>query len=362
MRRALFVLLGVAVVVAAAAVVIQPSRSHDATDVEQLELPQLVGARIVTGYLKIGPPPDLLAAIREGRVAGVVTYGENFDDLDDVRRANRAFEAAAAEGGLPPPLLMIDQEGASVKRFRELPPDLAAVQIGRRKDVSGVAKRQGRLTGAALADLGFNVNLAPVADVDHAALPYMEDRSFGVDPTVVAKGACGFADGLEQAGVVGVFKHFPGLGWAQGDTDHTIQSVDAPKRALTADLEPYRSCAARRTLVMMSNAAYPSLGIDDPALMDPRAYELLGSTGFEGWTISEAFSTPSIEQARNAAIRSVNAGLDVVLFGPPDLTLSPYDEQLLAGAQKGLIARSDLEAGARRVFELREKLAAAKRR
>lgn len=351
-------LLGAGVAaVAVIAVVAWPSPDH--TDVRSIDDERLVGAHLIAGYWGTDVPQVLLDHVKEGRVAGVVFYSVNFTNKDDAREATHAVRKAAEDGGLPPPLLLIDQEGATVKRFPDLPPELSPEQIGQADDVAAVAEAEGRATGEALSDLGFNVNLAPIADVDrYPNDEFLAGRSFGSKPAVVAEGACGFARGLEEGGTLAVLKHFPGLGRSKSDSDVKVATVKAPARALESDLAAYKACPDDSTFVMVSNAYYPTLDIDQPAMLDRGAYERLEKTGFKGLTISEAFSTPSIDQTNQAAVAAVNAGLDVLLLGGPvSLEQSPYDDQLEVALIEGQVKRASLEQSAQRIFDLRRQLA-----
>lgn len=348
---------GVFVAIAVAAASFWPD--GDPTDVSSLDDERLVGAHLVAGYWGTTVPEILLDHVKDGRVAGVIFYSVNFANEEEASKATQAVRAAARDGGLPPPLTLIDQEGATVKRFPDLPPQRTPEAMGKSKKVANVAEAEGLATGEALAELGFNVDLAPIADVDrYKRDEFLAGRSFGDDPEVVAAGACGFARGLESAGVASVLKHFPGLGSARSDSDVGVVSIDAPSRTLRADLAAYEECGDETTFVMVSNAYYPALGIRRPAMLDPRTYELLAQTGFEGLTISEAFNTPSIDQTDRAAIKAVNAGLDVVLLGGPvSLEQSPYDDQLEVALGNGELDRAALERSAERIFALRRGLA-----
>lgn len=331
----------------------------DPTDVSSLDDERLVGAHLVAGYWGTTVPEALLEHVKSGRVAGVVFYSVNFANEQEASKATAAVHAAALDGGLPPPLTLVDQEGAAVKRFPDLPPKRTPESMGESKNVASDAEAEGLATGEALAALGFNVDLAPIADVDrYKKDEFLAGRSFGADPDVVAAGVCGFARGLEQAGVASVLKHFPGLGSARSDSDTAVVSIEAPNRTLKKDLAAYNECADESTFVMLSNAYYPALGIKRPAMLDARTYSLLEQTGFDGLTISEAFNTPSIDQTDRAAIKAVNAGLDVVLLGGPvSLEESPYDDQLEVALGNGELDRAALERSAERIFALRRGLA-----
>ena len=116
--------------------------------------------------------------VREGRVAGVILFAENFPSREAGRRAIAELQAIPRPAGLRDPLLvMIDQEGGLVKRIDGAPTASA--------DADGRPRRrlrpeQGARTAANLRDVGVNVDLAPVLDVARPGSDTEEtERGFG---------------------------------------------------------------------------------------------------------------------------------------------------------------------------------------
>lgn len=326
---------------------------------EQMTVAELIGRRIVTGYIGPRPSDRLLRAVRRGRVGGVILFADNIPRVATARRAILRLQQAARLGDQPQLLVMVDQEGGDVKRVTSAPPSRSPAQIGRAGDVAATARSQGRATGRALSRIGFNVDLAPVADVPDRADSFLGDRAFSRDVTTVAEAACAFAEGLATADVVATFKHFPGLGRARFNTDDRRVRVNATESALRSDLTAYRACPATPPLAMVSSATYSTLGIDVPAVMSPRAYALLDETGFVGLTVSDAFDTPALVGYRNAERRALNAGLELLLFAQTKGAAARAHRRLAADAAAGRLMREDLVSGAARVIGLTNRLGAA---
>lgn len=321
-------------------------------------LERAIGQRIVTGYRGARPTVSVLKAVREGRVGGVILFADNVPTPKAAKAAVTLLQQAAASLDQPPPFVMIDQEGGAVKRLPGLPPTVTPARMGIAGGPAKAATEQGVATGRALRELGITVDLAPVADVPDAKTSFLGSRAFSRKPGIVASAACGFADGLGQAGVAGTLKHFPGLGRARGNTDFQRVEVRASAAELTADLAAYDRCAARTPLVMMASATYPSLGLRQPAVLDPKVYALLRGRGFAGLTISDAFDTPAIRGRKDAAPRAVRAGLDLLLFGQNEQGAANAYASLLALARAGELDAPALQATAARVSALKATLAA----
>jgi beta-N-acetylhexosaminidase len=324
---------------AAAPVAAAPTRPRTTTP----SIRRAVGRKIMTGFAGTYPSSALLDRVRRGEVGGVILFGENVTGR--LGAAVSALQQAAQSGGNPPLLIATDQEGGEVKRLPSAPPAVAPASMA-----TAAAASQGQATGRALAQRGINVDLAPVADVDHGS--FLGSRSFGSSPGRVAAAACGFAAGLQSAGVHATLKHFPGLGRTARNTDQFAVSVTASPAALGADLEPYRQCAPSTRLVMLSNATYPAFDPSGPAVFSRTiVHDLLrGQLGFRGVTISDTLAAPGVASP-STAVRASRAGVDMLLYTDEAMSARAYGN-VLAAVRTGQLSRSSVLASARRIRAL----------
>jgi beta-N-acetylhexosaminidase len=203
-------------------------------------LAQLVGQKMVIPMDGTTPSAGLLARVRRGEVGGIVLFGFNITTKSALVAAMAKLQAAAANGGQPPLLIMVDQEGGAVKRIPWAGPTLSARQMGIDNSVDLVTQ-QGSSSAAALKASGINVNLAPVADVADsiASFMYQQQRTFGFSDTLVGRLALAFANGTNSQGVIPTFKHFPGIGRATRNTDLYKVVIGASRSTLNEDLSPF---------------------------------------------------------------------------------------------------------------------------
>jgi beta-N-acetylhexosaminidase len=328
---------------------------------ETLSPKLLAGERIVAGLDGTAISPGLRAAIREGRIAGVVLFAGNFPSRAAGRRLIVRLQAIPRPPKLRDPLLvMADQEGGLVKRLSGAP-TAAAQEMGARG--GSFSARQGRRTAANLRDVGVNVDLAPVLDVARPGGVIAEtERSFGARAVRVAATAIPFAEGLQAGGVVATGKHFPGFGAARENTDFSVERVDLSKRELRAvDEQPYAAfAAAGGEVVMLSTAIYPAFS-DDPAAFTRSiaSGELRDRLGFDGVTVTDALETPAVEQfagTAEAAVAGARAGADILLYA----RLGPAERArraLVAKLGSGGLGRTEFEQATQRVLDLRAGLA-----
>lgn len=318
-------------------------------------LEQLVGARLVVAINGTSPTPRLRERLRRGQVGGVILMGWNIGSAPQVRALTAGLRAAARDGGRRI-LIVTDQEGGEIRRFRWAPPAASAAELGRLGEAA--LRRRGRDTARALDRLGVDVDLAPVADVPAVRDSFVaaQERAFSRIPNRVGKAVTAFSAGLLDGGVVPTVKHFPGLGLATESTDRAAVTIDATAAALEPGLIPYRRAVAAGVvpLVMLSNAAYTAYG-GRPAAWSPRVLELLAGLGYAGATITDALEALAATWGvalDEAAFRAARAGVDLLLFvGSESSTIRVYD-RLLAEARDGRLTRVSLERSAARIDEL----------
>lgn len=285
----------------------------------RLNLRRLAGQRLIAGVPGTRIPAGLRRMIAAGELAGVILFADNFPDRAAGRRLIKRLQAIPRPAGLTDPLLiMIDQEGGLVKRV-EGAPAVSAAEMGRRG--AAYSRRQGRLTGLNLRDVGVNVDLAPVVDVARPGGDIDETgRAFGRTAARVTETALAFARGLRSAGVAATAKHFPGLGAVRINTDFAAQTIDLPKRTLRAvDFAPYRDFIAQGgELIMLSTAIYPAWS-KRPAAFTREIVtgELRGRLGFEGVTITDAMGTVAVNDftgPAQATLLAARSGVDLLLY------------------------------------------------
>jgi beta-N-acetylhexosaminidase len=320
-------------------------------------LQHLIGQKLVVSMEGHTPSASLLDRARRGRIGGVLIHGWNFSSATQLRSIANELEQAAAQGGQPPLLIAVDQEGGQVKSVSWIPPTLSPPQMGS----SDTARTQGRKTGGALVGLGVNTDFAPVADVpaSTSSFMYQQGRTWSFSSRETARLANAFALGLGDRGALATMKHFPGLGFAEKNTDDFVVHIDATKSELAPGLRPYRHAVANGVpLVMLSNAVYRAYDRSHAAGWSrPIGTTLLrGELGFHGVTI-----TDSLDGAANArgiptnplALKAAKAGTDMLLLTGSEASSRSVFRTLLDAAKAGKIRHDRLTASYDRILALK---------
>ena len=304
-------------------------------------------------------------ALRRRPVGGICYFGRNLEDPDQVRRMLANVESFSEEAVGLPILRAVDEEGGTVARVASNPAfgvanvgDMRSVGAGGDADAAGAAAET---VAAYLADLGFNLDFAPVADVAPAG-SVMGRRSFGDDPDLVASMVAAQVRGFAGRGVGCCAKHFPGIGYASGDSEVEPISLDGTVDDLAArELVPFAAAvAAGVPMVMVGHLSCAGVtGTDEPASLSSAVVGdlLRGRLGFSGVAITDSLGMGAVTARRTpaeAAVAALEAGQDLILM-PADFESAL--QGVLDAVSSGRIDEGRIEDSLRRVVALKLALA-----
>lgn len=275
---------------------------------------------------------DARAVIRDQHVGGI--FIASWTDLSML--TDGSLHDISASAGPLPLAVSVDEEGGRVQRLSSLigrqPSAKALAQTRSPAEVHDIAFQRGRQ----MRDLGITVDFAPVVDVTDAPdNTVIGDRSFGSDPQQVTIYAGAYAQGLRDAGVLPVLKHFPGHGHGSGDSHQGGVTTPGLDELQKDDLIPYRTLATTEPVaVMLGHLQVPGLTGTDPASLSKEAYNLLRSGGYGGPPFNgpvftdDLYSMGAINQnytVPEAALRALQAGADVALWVTTDQVAATLD-------------------------------------
>lgn len=227
------------------------------------------GSLLVLGIAGPELSPDEAALFRRLQPAGYVLFTRNIVSALQTRKLTDDLR----EFSLDAPIIAIDQEGGRVTRTREIapaapsPPALAAA-----KNLGKIADA-GEFTGELLGLLGFNMNFAPVLDLDHfpESQNALRGRCWGRDPQRVIDYAGQWNRWMRKRSIAGCAKHFPACGRAQSDPHHDLPSSPATlEELLREDVIPYTALMPELDAIMLAHVEFPNIDPDFPASLSPR--------------------------------------------------------------------------------------------
>lgn len=256
---------------------------------------------------------EMRGALEQYPVGGIALFGKNIETPEQLRRFTAQLKAAEEI----PLFLAVDEEGGRVARLAncdgfDLPKYASAYET---ED----AGEMGRTIGAYLKDYGFNMDFAPVADVNsNPENPVIGNRAFSDDAQTVCEKAAAMAEGLQEYGIMPVYKHFPGHGDTAEDSHAELAVVHKTLEQLQEiEWVPYAN--QKLPAVMVAHVAAPEAGVDGPASLSYTAVTewLRGLLGHEGLVITDALAMSAITKTHSpseACIRALEAGVDILLM------------------------------------------------
>lgn len=342
--------------------------------VAELSLRAQIGQMLLVGFhgLNVEDGHPILEDIARRHLGGVVLF--DYDGATRSYRRNIASPAqvrklvADLQQAAPRPLLVaIDQEGGQVARLKVrhgFPPTVAAQALGGANDVQRT-RREAAAIAETLAQLGINLNLAPVVDLDvNPDNPVIGGlgRSFGADPQLVANQARTFIEAHHGVGVLCSLKHFPGHG--SSATDSHLGLPDVSRSWTEQELRPFAVLidAGVVDAVMTGHLFNDRLDPKQPATLSSKVINgvLRGQLGYQGVVISDDLQMGAISERHGleeALELAIAAGVDLLLIADPAPgAVARAIDHIARRVAEGGISPERIEASWQRIRRLKQRL------
>ncbi len=326
---------------------------------------ELLGQLFMVGFHGSTLSTEMAELIQQQRVGGVILFERNIQSAQQVSELTHSLQMCARAAGHPAPLLIaLDQENGMVRRLGEhitsLPGNMALGAIASEE----VAYEVALATGRELRALGLTMNLAPVIDVNNnPANPVIGTRSFGEEPSLVARLGAAQVRGYRDAGIIATLKHFPGHGDTTVDSHYALPVIPHTLERLQAiELLPFqRGIEEGAECIMTAHIAFPALTHDmTPATLSSDVLQglLRTSLGYQGVIISDCMEMKAISATvgvERASVQALHSGVDIVLIS------HRHDRQHAAFAavedavQQGELSLARVHAAIQRVLALKNR-------
>lgn len=322
------------------------------------ELERQAAGLFTVGFYGKSVSDDLRGLLARG-VGGVIFFARNVGTPAEVLELNRDIKRAAGR----PILLAIDQEGGQVARLRngftEIPPMRA---VGATGSVA-LAKDLGKLVGRELRAVGFDMNYAPVLDIDtNPQNPIIAARSFGRTPELVTELGLALAAGLEEAGVAACGKHFPGHGDTSQDSHLELPTLPhAMERLERVELAPFKAAAAAGIASFMTaHVIFQAVDPKYPATMSRAVLTgiLREKLGYDGMVVTDDVEMKAIADnygVEEAVLLGLNAGVDHFLCCHTAALAHRAIDAIVQAVQSGKLSQQTLDAATRRFQRVRQR-------
>ncbi|MBR0163051.1 MAG: glycoside hydrolase family 3 protein [Lachnospiraceae bacterium] len=320
----------------------------------------------LTGYQLVTQCGDVTrAALDATPVGGLIFLAKNLEDPEQTREMLTGITRHVTTNGGLPVFLALDEEGGRVMRIGSndafgvtRTPAMEEVAQGGEAAVFEAAFQ----IGIYLQDLGFNMDLAPVADVlTNPDNQVIGDRAFSSDAEEVARLAAEYANALSQNGILPVYKHFPGHGDTMEDShDDYAYSYKTLDELYEAELIPFLDGAQKQIPVfMIAHISLPEItGGNVPATL---SYDIVTGLlreeiGYEGVIMTDALDMGAVSNhfsPEEACVLAIQAGCDMLLM---ENHFETCYRAVLDAVRNGEITEERIDASVLRIIECKRNL------
>lgn len=271
-----------------------------------------------------------------------------------------------------PMIIATDEEGGIVDRIAPYyGPSPSPATLGASGDPKK-AYTQGQIDAIRLKDIGINVDFAPLADVYQGGA-IEQSRMFGSVPSQVTQYAGAFLDGLQQNGVMGTLKHWPGIGAANANPDYSMPTITKTKAELNAtDFLTFRNLLSHNPgMIMVTHVIEPAYDPKYPASLSPILIDsvLRGELGYQGVVVSDAMEAGAIgeymksvgytdpaQAIGEASVLAILAGEDIIECPSDGRQIEAMVKALTKAVQSGRITSARLKLSLERIVALKVKM------
>ena len=330
-----------------------------------------------------GISQDYADLLSEYGFGGIILFAGNIvDPAQTVTFIRDSQEAAMKSAHEIPMFICVDQEGGMVNRVSFGTTGSGNMALAATGDTS-LTDESAKMMGDEIRSLGFNVDFAPVSDVNsNPANPVIGVRSFSDDPKLTAEHVTAFIRGMDAANISTALKHFPGHGNVGEDShthlpcsDFTLEEIE------TCDLVPFQAgIDAGTDMIMTAHIQFPKIEKETYVSIEDGEEILLPATlsrtivtgllrekmGYNGIVITDAMVMDAIDtqfDLVDASVMAINADVDILLC-PVDLykddevntlpDMDKYMEGLLARVEAGDIREEELDNSVYRILKLKK--------
>ena len=324
-RRHLIISISLLTIVFAGLYYLNMERSSDRA------LKNRIGQMLIVGFrgTETGGSSFIVKAVKDLNLGGVIlfdidgqikSFPRNIINAGQVRELIKTLKRYS-----PTPLFIcVDAEGGRVNRLK---PEYGFIsvpghsELGKENDLNKTRKASSELAKE-LSEFGFNVNFAPVVDVNvNPENPVIGGmgRSFSADEKIVSEEARAFIDGQHEYGIVTAIKHFPGHGSSRSDSHKGLADVSDTYQ--DRELIPYQELIGDGSadMVMVAHIVNKKIDPEYPATLSSRFIDdiLRKRLGFKGVVVSDDMDMGAITKYygfKEAIVRAINAGCDMLVI------------------------------------------------
>ncbi|MGO1468732.1 MAG: beta-N-acetylhexosaminidase [Tissierella sp.] len=330
--------------------------------IKSMTLKEKIGQLLIVGFEGTTINEDIKKYINDYKVGGVIFFSRNIKNIDQSIKLINDIKIQNKKNNIPL-FISIDEEGGRVSRLPSEFKRLPSAKIIGDIDKKEVSFEYGKIIGERLDKLGFNLDFAPVLDINsNLNNPVIGDRAFGNKTEVVTRNGIATMKGLKDKGIIAGIKHFPGHGDTEIDSHKDLPIIDKDIKALKElELVPFKNAIEEGAdMIMIGHILYKDIDESYPATMSKTIIEeiLRNELSFEGVVISDDMTMGAVLKnysLEDASVKYLNSGGDILLIchgeDNPELVFKAVEDAV--NSQK--ISEKKIDEKVYRILNLKEK-------
>lgn len=300
--------------------------------------------------------------ILENKVGGFILFSRNIENKNQVTNLLDSLKEINKDNKLPL-FLSVDEEGGLVSRLSKIYTNLPDAATLGSMDNEELSFEYGENLGIKLRSLGFNLNFAPVLDINsNSRNPVIGKRAFGNTADIVTKHGLKVMEGIISQDIIPAAKHFPGHGDTITDSHLNLPRIDKSLKELeNLELTPFKSAIDDGIdMIMVAHILFPQIDEELPATMSNVLIDevLREDLGFEGVIISDDMTMGAIVNnysIEDAAIKFLTSGGDIALVCHGNDNQKLVIDRIKTAIENGELSMEQLDAKVYRIIQLKYK-------
>lgn len=330
--------------------------------IKDMTIEEKLGQLIIIGKEGLDINDDDMIEMEVNKVGGFIFFSRNIDNeiqvldlLNNLKEYNSANKI--------PLFLTIDEEGGRVSRlsniYKRMPTANKIGQLNHKE----VSTEYGKILGLSLKELGFNLDFAPVLDINsNPKNPVIGDRAFGNTAKIVIDNGISVMEGIRSEGIISSVKHFPGHGDTSIDSHLELPKINKSFIELeNLELLPFKEAIGKDAdMIMVAHILFPQLDEEYPASMssDIITEILRNKLNYNGVIVSDDMTMAAITEnysIEEAVLKFLKGGGDIALICHGKENPSMVIEAIKKSIEDNEISIDEIDKKLYRILSLKDK-------
>ncbi|WP_346928510.1 glycoside hydrolase family 3 N-terminal domain-containing protein [Clostridium sp.] len=332
-------------------------------EIDAMSLEEKVGQMFIVGFDGYDVDDNIINLIKSKKVGGIILFSKNINTVNQTKKLIGSLNELNSKNKFKL-FISVDEEGGIVSRIpKEIGQFESAWDVGVTGDLN-YAFEHGKAIGETIKSLGFNLDFAPVLDVNsNPNNPVIGIRAFSDDPEIVKKMGTEVYKGLRSTGILGVGKHFPGHGDTNVDSHVGVPVINKSIEELkNLELIPFKYAIDNGLdMIMVSHLYLPQLDKTYVASVSKNIVTKLlrEDLGFNGVIVTDDMIMEGVKgkyPTNESAVKAIEAGDDLIIVSAGIHDQNSAIDGVMEAVRNGIISEKRINESVYRILKIKNDL------